>query len=912
MSDTKIKTSNIGNLAVTHALLHTDMDLTSKTVQVATPTSNTHPATKAYVDTEVANLIDSAPGTLDTLNELAAAVNDDANFNATIASSIATKLPLAGGTMTGNLQIYKAEPIITLQRSNNALLPGISWQGSGGAEAASIKLDGTSGATNTLIMSTYNGSTMAERLRLMTNAAGGIAVTGTISVTGTVDGVDIAARDAILTSTTTTADAALPKAGGTLTGDLIINTSSNGILKLQEGGADKGYIGAGGGGLYIKNLAGDVIFRNSSDADTIRIKDSGNVGIGTTSPDANLVIDYAGDDPTGATSRVGAFSIRGGHTTLDMGVNDDSPYNSWIQTRHKSTATYPTAYYNLTVNPLGGNVGIGDTNPLYKLSVNNGTSDGGIFRLYNEEVGLNVAIDGTTGSPNYTNAPRTVTFNATRMDSGTSPKLRLGGQGGVEIAADANNVRMVVLSNGNVGIDVPSPGEKLSVNGSVQVLGNNDANYSAKFISGYDSTHGLRITTRINASTESEVLGVFANSGGASPRLVLNPSNGWNVGIGETNPQGLLHVKSTKTSGGDLWTQIGPGNASSINIQNDANASNTNAAIYFRNSVGEKASIGARFIDQTTGETQLRFSTTNSSGTSRERMFLDGDGNVGIGTTSSSAKLHVVDGVSDTVIADNAVVKIDGTGGDGLAFGNTQSTPYSSWMQAGYLADGYSPAFNNGYPILINPIGGNVMIGSNVPNSYLHIDKRTTSTVSGRSQFQIRADGSGARAERIKRITYCYRPMYNQYTYHRIILGGGVYGAGQSIRYRVTFTTGHASGHGFVEGVLSVYAHHSTTKMHLTGNTKYVRHYSNGSYYGWTSNPDVDFFFSNQTNANACVIMRVQGHGNHNSNTFDLICDHHIDLEIHGSDANANTEMLFIGHSAPGDMGAVFSGSTLN
>ena len=184
MSDTKIKSSNIGNLAVTHDKLHTTMDLTAKTVTVATPSAATHPATKAYVDTEVANLIDSAPGTLNTLNELAAAVNDDANFNATIASSIATKLPLAGGTMTGNLQIYKAEPIITLQRSNNALLSGLSWQGSGGAEAASIKLDGTSGATNTLIMSTYNGSTMAERLRLMTNAAGGIAVTGTISSTG--------------------------------------------------------------------------------------------------------------------------------------------------------------------------------------------------------------------------------------------------------------------------------------------------------------------------------------------------------------------------------------------------------------------------------------------------------------------------------------------------------------------------------------------------------------------------------------------------------------------------------------------------------------------------------------------------------------------------------------------------------
>ena len=102
MSDTKLKTSNIGDLAITHDKLHTTMDLTGKTVTVATPTADTHPATKVYVDTEVANLIDSAPGTLDTLNELAAAINDDANFNATIASSIATKLPLAGGTMTGD------------------------------------------------------------------------------------------------------------------------------------------------------------------------------------------------------------------------------------------------------------------------------------------------------------------------------------------------------------------------------------------------------------------------------------------------------------------------------------------------------------------------------------------------------------------------------------------------------------------------------------------------------------------------------------------------------------------------------------------------------------------------------------------------------------------------------------------
>ena len=55
---------------------------------------------KAYVDTEVAGLISSAPGTLDTLNELASALGDDANFSTTVTNSIATKLPIAGGTMT--------------------------------------------------------------------------------------------------------------------------------------------------------------------------------------------------------------------------------------------------------------------------------------------------------------------------------------------------------------------------------------------------------------------------------------------------------------------------------------------------------------------------------------------------------------------------------------------------------------------------------------------------------------------------------------------------------------------------------------------------------------------------------------------------------------------------------------------
>ena len=74
---------------------------TNKITDLGTPTASADAANKSYVDTKVAALADSAPGTLDTLNELAAALGDDANFSTTVTNSIATKMPLAGGAFTG-------------------------------------------------------------------------------------------------------------------------------------------------------------------------------------------------------------------------------------------------------------------------------------------------------------------------------------------------------------------------------------------------------------------------------------------------------------------------------------------------------------------------------------------------------------------------------------------------------------------------------------------------------------------------------------------------------------------------------------------------------------------------------------------------------------------------------------------
>ena len=69
-----------------------------KITNLGTPTDNTDASTKAYVDTSIANLIAGAPSTLDTLDEIAAALADTANFSDTVVLK-------SGSTMTGALNM---------------------------------------------------------------------------------------------------------------------------------------------------------------------------------------------------------------------------------------------------------------------------------------------------------------------------------------------------------------------------------------------------------------------------------------------------------------------------------------------------------------------------------------------------------------------------------------------------------------------------------------------------------------------------------------------------------------------------------------------------------------------------------------------------------------------------------------
>jgi hypothetical protein len=116
--------------------------------------------------------------------------------------------------------------------------------------------------------------TYAAEKAVYEDASGNVDVPNNLTVGGTVDGVDIAARDADLTTTTNTANAALPKAGGTMTGNLVLNADPTASLQA----ATK---------QYVDTIAADGIHyhtpaRVEAPANLPSTYDNGTSGVGAT------------------------------------------------------------------------------------------------------------------------------------------------------------------------------------------------------------------------------------------------------------------------------------------------------------------------------------------------------------------------------------------------------------------------------------------------------------------------------------------------------------------------------------------------------------------------------------------------------------------------------------------------------
>ena len=98
-----VDTTALGADSVTTAKIADNVALggSPTTTTQAESDDSTKIATTAYVVDKITTLIGGAPSTLNDLNELAAAINDDASYNSTLTTALGTKLPKAGGAMTG-------------------------------------------------------------------------------------------------------------------------------------------------------------------------------------------------------------------------------------------------------------------------------------------------------------------------------------------------------------------------------------------------------------------------------------------------------------------------------------------------------------------------------------------------------------------------------------------------------------------------------------------------------------------------------------------------------------------------------------------------------------------------------------------------------------------------------------------
>jgi len=135
----------------------------------AAGTSTTQVATTAFVGTAVSALVASAPAALDTLNELATALGNDASFSTTITNSIATKAPLASPTFTGTV----TAPAITATALITASASGVAF-----TDGTQTK-EGVPSRTTIISKTTdYTLSNLSERDSLIEiNAAGATTLT---------------------------------------------------------------------------------------------------------------------------------------------------------------------------------------------------------------------------------------------------------------------------------------------------------------------------------------------------------------------------------------------------------------------------------------------------------------------------------------------------------------------------------------------------------------------------------------------------------------------------------------------------------------------------------------------------------------------------------------------------------------
>lgn len=378
--------------------------------------------------------------------------------------------------------------------------------------------------------------------------------------------------------------------------------TGNPELQFSDGGTDEFSIQYDTGSNALRFVEGGV-------GAQVVIKDGGNVGIGTSSPDTNLNIGFSGADDNNT------FRIEGSNGSSERYAFDIEANGENAKTFFKvgSGGGAPSTKMTLTST---GNVGIGTTSPASTLHLSDSANNSQLTISSTDYNSINEITAGLGHLSIFANTTQQLgaSYRYMNFGIGTSEYMRINSSGNVGIGTTSPSHMLHAKTTGTDYIFAESSGSANNTgfrfkNGDTDWYLLNNSNGDLQYYNGTQATTPFHITADtgkvgIGTTSPSRKVSVFDSVNGYN--LELSQTSAYNSG----NQSGIVFSAKYNTGGNvtDLSSIRG----------------------------GKENTTDGNFAGN------LRFHTRTHNGTDTERMRIDSSGNVGIGTSSPSTSLDVV------------------------------------------------------------------------------------------------------------------------------------------------------------------------------------------------------------------------------------------------------------------------------